>query len=201
MSNELHNAYSSDRLDSRIIDELIGLTRGLIADGVINQAEVELLQKWIAATGSIADHPVLSVLYRRVSEVLADGIVDEEEKVDLFDTLSKFSNGDFELGETLKSSTLPLCTPFPSLAFNNVNYCFTGTFNFGQRKHCEQAIVERGGLAGGLTKKTDILVIGVYATDSWKHSAFGNKIVKAAEMRSSGMPIRIVSEEHWVKYL
>jgi hypothetical protein len=72
----------------------------------------------------------------------------------------------------LKSSTLPLCSPAPRLSFVGVTYCFTGTFVFGQRKACEKAVVDRGGSAGGLSRKTDVLVVGAYATESWKHSAF-----------------------------
>jgi NAD-dependent DNA ligase len=132
---------------------------------------------------------------------LADGIVDELEMSELLDTLSRFSDGDFELGETLKATSLPLCSPAPSLSFSGQNYCFTGTFNYGQRKHCEQAVTARGATAGGLSSKTNVLVIGVYATDSWKHSSFGNKILNACEYRDRGQPISIVSEEHWAKHL
>jgi hypothetical protein len=59
----------------------------------------------------------------------------------------------------------------------------------------------RGAISGSLTKSTDVLVIGCYATESWKHSSFGNKIMKAAEMRNKGVPISIVSEEHWKAHL
>lgn len=201
MDDRLLYQVSNDRIDSRQIDELIGLARGLVADGQINQAEVEFLHKWLVANGSVSDHPLLSILYRRVDEILHDGVVDEEEKIELLETLNRFSNRDFELGETLKSTTLPLCSPLPTLSFEGMNYCFTGTFNYGQRKACESAVVAKGAQAGSLTQKTNFLVIGVYATDSWKHSSFGNKILKAAEMRSSGVPIRIVSEEHWVRHI
>lgn len=192
---------SSDRIASRQIDELIGLARGLIADGIVNQMEVEFLQKWLVANGSVSDQPIIRTLYRRVGEVLDDGIVDESEMRELLDTLNRFSNGDFELGETFKATTLPFCSPAPELTFDGQIYCFTGTFNFGQRKHCEQAVVERGAHVSALSKKTNVLVIGVYATDSWKHSSFGNKILNACELRDNGHPISIVSEEHWVTHL
>jgi len=201
MAFENHNILSGDRITSRQIDELIGIARGLAADGTINQAEVEFLQKWLVANIDVSDQPILRTLYRRVNEILADGIVDDEETAELLDTLNRFSSRDFELGETLKSTTLPLCEPAPPLTFAGKQYCFTGTFNYGQRKLCERAIAERGGNAGGLTQKTDVLVIGVYATDSWKHSSFGNKIMSACDFRSKGLPISIVSEEHWVKHL
>jgi NAD-dependent DNA ligase len=201
VSDAFNNRVGSDRISSRQIDELVGIARGLLADGHINQAEVEFLQKWLAANVEISDQPLIRVLYARVNEVLADGAVDEDEKAELFDSLSKFSDGDFELGEVLKATSLPLCDPAPHLAISGKRYCFTGTFNYGQRKHCEQAILDRGGECGSITKQTNVLVIGLYATESWKHSSFGLKILTACEYRDQGLPISIVSEQHWVRYL
>jgi len=193
---------SHERLSARQIDELIGLARGIACDGTINQGEAEFLQKWLAANAEISSQPVIAMLYRRVSEILADGVLDSEEAADLLATLNAFSDRDFELGEVLKSTTLPLCNPAPApLLFKGMSYCFTGTFNSGSRKECEQTILARGGECGSLRKSTNVLVIGLYATESWKHSSFGNKIIKAAEMRGNGLPITIVSEAHWSTYL
>lgn len=201
MDEKFYNRVGGDRISSRQIDELIGLARGVAADGAINQAEVEFLQKWLAANIEISDQPIIRTLYRRVSEILADGVVDPDEHTELLDTLNGFSNRDFELGEVLKPTTLPLCDPAPILAFADRLYCFTGTFNFGQRKYCEQAIADRGGFSGGLSQKTEVLVIGAYATESWKHSSFGDKIVRATAWRDQGLPISIVAEKHWVRFL
>lgn len=199
--DELHNRLSDDRITARQIDELIGLARGVAADGDLNQAEVEFLQKWMAANVEISQQPLIRTLYRRINDVLADGVLDDEEKASLLDTLGRFSNRDFELGELLKPSTLPLCEPPPSLEFEGRTYCFTGTFNLGTRKDCEKAVAERGGATGGLTKKIDVLVIGAYVTDSWKHSTFGNKIMQASAWREEGRAIAIVSEQHWAQFL
>lgn len=201
MEEQFHNRVGGPRISSRQIDELIGIARGIAADGALNQLEVEFLQKWLAANASISDQPVVRTLYGRISEVLSDGVLDGEECAELLETLNSFSNRDFELGEVLKATTLPLCRPAPELTFPGQTYCFTGTFNYGQRKHCENAVEDRGGSCSGLTQRTDVLVIGVYATESWKHSAFGNKIVKASEWRDAGLSISIVSEEHWTRYL
>ena len=196
-----YNRVGGDRITSRQIDELIGIARGIAADGSLNQSEAEFLQKWLAANIEISDQPIVRTLYERVGEVLRDGVLDAQEAEDLLNTLNSFSNRDFELGEVLKSTSLPLCDPAPVLGFLNYNYCFTGTFNFGQRKYCEAAVAERGATSGSLTRKTNVLVVGLYATESWKHSSFGNKILKACEYRDAGVPISIVSEEHWVKHL
>lgn len=201
MDDELLNRLGGDRIASRQIDELVGLARGVAADGDINRAEAEFLQRWLAANVAISQQPLIRTLYERINEALADGVLDDEEKASLLETLGSFSNRDFELGEVLKSSTLPLCDPPPTLSFTGRTYCFTGTFIYGQRKACERAVVERGGVSGGLSRKTEVLVIGAYATDSWKHSTFGNKILQASEWRDEGRPISIVSEEHWTRHL
>jgi NAD-dependent DNA ligase len=194
-------AVNGERVASRQIDELIGLSRGLAADGLINQAEVEFLQKWLVANADISDQPLIRTLYAQVDGILSDGIADPEECADLLTTLTALSASDFELGEVLKPTTLPLCDPSPTLTFPGRSYCFTGTFSYGRRQDCEAAVVARGGATGSLTMKTSVLVIGAYATDSWKHSSFGNKILKAVDMRDSGVPISIVSEKHWVGHL
>lgn len=198
---QFYNRVGGDRIESRQVDELIGVCRGMAADGSINQLEAEFLQKWLAANLSISGHPVIQTLYQRVSEVLADGRLEDDEALDLLSTLDHLSSRDFEHGEVLKSSDLPVCTPAPELIFEDRNYCFTGTFNFGRRADCEKAVREKGAQPGSLTKKTDFLIIGVYATESWRHSSFGNKIVKACEMRDEGVPISIVSEAHWQRFL
>lgn len=201
MEDEFYKRVGQRRIASRQVDELVGIARGLIADGKIHEAEVAFLQKWLAANSAICEQPLIRVLYQRVDEILADGLVDEDERQDLFDTLSRFSNRDFELGEVLKPATLPLDDPPPALSFEGKRFCFTGTFNYGKRKDCEDAVLERGGTVGTISKKTGFLVIGAYATESWKHSSFGTKIIKACELRDGGTPLAIVSELHWVQHL
>ncbi len=196
-----YNRVSGDRIASRQIDELIGLARGVCADGVINQAEVEFLEKWLAANLHLSDQPLVKTLFERVRSVLADGVVSKEEQSELFECLASLGTCDFELGEVLTASSLPLCNPAPTLQFVGRRFTFTGTFNYGQRSACERVVSERGAEAGSLTKQTDYLVIGLYATESWKHSSVGNKIIKACEMRDAGVPIAIVSEKHWTGYL
>ncbi|MCG2662677.1 hypothetical protein, partial [Brevundimonas sp.] len=154
MDEAVFNTLGDDRITSRQIDELIGLARGLAADGDLNHSEVEFLQKWLAANLAISQQPLIRTLYHRINAVLADGVVDEEEKSTLLDTLNSLSNRDFELGEVMKPASLPLCDPAPLLRFERQTYCFTGTFIFGQRKDCERAVAARGGSAGSLTQKT-----------------------------------------------
>lgn len=201
MSQPMHRLFNRARLDDRQVNELLGLSHGIIADGKVTLEEAEYLQKWLVANTAVKDNPIVSTLLARVNEMLSDKVLDVEESSELFETLRQFAGGDFEIGELLKSSSLPLDKPQPDIRFDATQFCFTGTFAFGSRKHCEAAVIERGAQAGSLTAKTNYLVIGVYATDSWAHSSYGRKIEKAVHMKSNDSPICIVGEQHWVEAL
>ncbi|MFC7537188.1 hypothetical protein ACFQPG_07380 [Sphingomonas sp. GCM10030256] len=90
MNEQLLNRLNNGRLESRQIDELIGLARGVIADGVVSEAEVTFLEKWLVGNLSISTHPMIRLLYNRIEGILQDGIADEDERIDLL-TRSKAS--------------------------------------------------------------------------------------------------------------
>jgi hypothetical protein len=188
------------RIAARQVDELIGLARGIAADDVVTAAEVEMLKSWLAVNQDITGEPIMKDLAARIDDVLADGTIDAEECGELLQTLKGLC-GDASPGELLKSTSLPLCKPAPPLSIVGTQFCFTGTFNFGTRKVCEQAVKDRGGQCGALTMKTSVLVVGVYATESWKHSAYGTKIIRASQWRDQGASIAIVGENHWRTFL
>jgi NAD-dependent DNA ligase len=185
------------------LDELIGLARGLTADGVLNQSEVEYLEKWLVAHSQVVRaSPVTQTLHRRVAEMLSDGVVDPQERAELFDTLSRFSGNDFELGEVFPSTSLPFCDPVPLITFPGQAFCLTGIFKRGGRSACEAEIRERGGtIHVALTQKTNYLVVGAYASQDWKHSSFGTKILKAIEYRDRNIGTKIIGEDAWSKAL
>jgi NAD-dependent DNA ligase len=198
---KLHRIFNRARIDDRQVNELVGLSHGLLADGKIEQAEADCLRKWLVANTASHSNPVVANLLHRVSDMLSDGVLGDDESKDLFETLQRFAAGDFELGELQKATSLPLDSPPPPISFESANFCFTGTFAFGSRKDCEAAVVDRGGTVGSLTRVTSFLVIGIYATDSWAHSCYGRKIEKAVDMKSKGMPIKIIGEMHWIEAL
>jgi NAD-dependent DNA ligase len=197
----LHVLYGHARLADREVDELVGLAHGLTADGTLVPAEIEYLEKWLVSHDASLGNPMVRKLLTRVDEIVAHVTVNPEEAADLFKVLQNFAAGDFELGEALKSTSLPLDAPPPTINFQGARFCFTGTFTFGTRRECEAAATGLGGVCGGLSRQTRYLVVGAYATDSWMHSAFGRKIENAVQMRSEGVPIAIVAEQHWVGYV
>lgn len=53
MDEQFYNRVGGERISGRQIDELIGIARGLTADGMLNQAEIELFKS--VATLDIAN--------------------------------------------------------------------------------------------------------------------------------------------------
>ncbi|MGU3496302.1 hypothetical protein ACLBXM_19860 [Xanthobacteraceae bacterium A53D] len=84
MDERFLKTLNADRISSRQIDELIGISRGLIADGHVNQTEAEFLQKWLAANDEISNEPLISDLYAHINGGLSDDVLDDQEKVELF---------------------------------------------------------------------------------------------------------------------
>jgi len=201
ISAELALIFNKARLEERTVSELIGFCRGAIADGVVQQAEAEFLEQWLAQNQYIWESPVMQILLRRVSEMLSDGVLDPDESAELLEIMKQLVGGGYEGGEAPKATSLPLDRPMPEMVIPDSQICFTGTFAYGTRRECEDAISALGGIPASLTKKTKYLVIGSYATESWKHSSYGTKIEKACELRNQGSGIVIVSEEHWLRYI
>ena len=48
-NDEWARRFNTKPMADRQIDQLIGFTQGILADGVVNQAEAETLQNWLQA--------------------------------------------------------------------------------------------------------------------------------------------------------
>ena len=198
--------YRNSEIKDRNIDELIGISRGLLADGKINESEAVFLLNWIESSFNESDfneYP-LNIIYDRLKIVLADNILDEDESKEIKELLENFTGGK-PIHEQVKSmsTTLPLCNPFPDVEIENKTFCFTGAFTIGTRKQCENIIND----LGGFTKKaptlnTDYLVIGILGNTDWIHSSYGRKIESAIRLRDEKETgIKIITEEHLIKFL
>ena len=189
-----------DRIATRQVDTLIGLAKGIVVDGVVNQQEAEFLRDWLVANHAVLDNPVIEILMHRVSTMLEDDVLDADEASELLATLREFTGDAPEAtGELLRSSALPCDEPPPNITIEGRVFCFTGTCATGTRRDCQNIVRNLGGeVAKSVTLKLDYLVVGAYVTDSWMHESFGRKIEKAVEYRDSrGTGIAIVSESHW----
>ena len=196
---DLFTRFNRKRIDDRQIDTLIGISKGLVADGKVDQAESEFLLSWLIQSRQTTDNPVVINLLNKVDDMLEDGVLDEDESKELFNLLHKITGEPSEIGELAKTTSLPINNPLPSISFDGMSFLFTGTCAFGTRKQCQTATKSIGGInAKGVTKKLDYLVLGTYVTDSWAHESYGRKIEKAMKYRDDGAPLVIITEEHWV---
>jgi NAD-dependent DNA ligase len=190
--------FNRKAIHDRQIDTLIGLSKGLLADHLINQAEVEFLHQWLVQNRQASDNPIILNLLSKVGAILQDGILDRDEHDELFSLLQQLAGAPSEFGELAKTSSLPICKPIPEVQFSGRTFLFTGTCAYGTRKQCHDATEALGGICvSSVTKTLSYLVIGSYVTDSWAHETFGRKIEKAMTYRESGYPLSIITEEHW----
>ena len=187
------------RIQDRLIDELIGICRGIIADGVIDESEAIFLGQWIESHREIADRWPVNVVYARVTEMLKDGLLSVDEQRELLETLRDLTGEGTQFQEVDRATTLPLTRPEPTVTFDGSTFCLTGRFAFGSNLDCEETIVEIGGsVVNSPTLETDYLVIGEFCSPDWAHTTFGRSIERAIELREQGRDIKIISERHWV---
>ena len=74
--------FSRARLSGRQISELLGLCKGLIADGRIVQSEAESLYAWLIDQQGTG-HPLVKTLRVQVGQMLGDGVLDADESAEL----------------------------------------------------------------------------------------------------------------------
>jgi len=195
---EIFTRFNRKDIQDRQVDTLIGLSKGLAADGKVDQAEAEFLLGWLIQNRQASDNPIIVNLLGKVSLMLEDGVLDKEESTELLEILHMISGDDSEIGELAKTTSLPVNVPLPPITFQEMSFLFTGTCAFGTRKQCQEVTESLGGVnAKGVTKSLNYLVLGTYVTDSWAHENFGRKIEKAMGYRDDGIPLVIITEEHW----
>lgn len=199
----INRSFSSARINDRKIDELIGLCRGVLADGEVSLGEARFMQEWLVANKDIVNHWPANIIYTRIESALADGKLDSGEQKDLLDTLVQATGNPQSDGQMRSNSSgLPLCEPYPDIVFPNHVFCFTGKFATGSRNFVQDLVGSLGAITkSGPSKKVNFLVIGSIGSADWIHSTHGRKIEKAVMLRTAGEHIRIVSEEHWYSSL
>ena len=185
------------------LNKFMGLAEGVIADGIVNQAEAEFMYKWLCES-EISNNFPADVVLKRLDAMLLDGIVDAEEQAELFDILKKMTGvaPDTESLHPL-SSELPCTVPAPEVVFWKNTFCLTGKFAAGSRKECEKLVSGLGGKpVSGVVMNLDYLVIGHFVSRDWKATSYGSKIEDAVNFnRAKKSNIIIVSERHWYDYV
>lgn len=193
--------YNRKRLNDRAIDELVGLSKGIIADKVVNHSEAKFLKSWMEANVPCSNDMQVNQIYRRIHEMLIDGIFDENEQKELLELLQMFT-GEINTVQAAKNmtATIPLDKPAPVISFAGKSFCFTGKFAYGPRSICKEVVIERNGIISkNIIIGLDYLVCGYLGSTDWIHSPYGRKIEKAMEYRENlGNPC-IITEDNWAQ--
>jgi NAD-dependent DNA ligase len=188
----------------RQVDELIGLVKGVIADGSIHQSEVEFLLQWLESNKGSLDKWPAKAIYPRLKSALSDGNLDETEEAEIHELLVA-TLGDSEAmaeAKTGRQGGIPYTLPPPDIEFTNRSFCFTGRFQSGSRSWCVSQIIARGGMSTSkINRKLHYLVVGEIGDGDWFHSKHGRKIVRTLKYIETGANIAILSEQHWFEQL
>ena len=200
--NKTARSRSAIRVQDRLIDELIGISRGVIADGVVDEQEAIFIGQWIDQHREVAGKWPVNVLYARLVEMLKDGVLSTDEQRELLSTLRDLTGESSLFQESNRSTMLPLDKPTPVMQFEGRTFCLTGRFVFGSLLDCEETVADMGGAVVETPgQDTDYIVIGELCSPDWVHTTFGRSIERGVELQQQGYPIKIVSEEHWVDSL
>jgi len=176
--------------------QLIGLCRGILADGHLNDAEIVALDQWLTNYGHVLPEWPARHLTARVRDVLEDGVIEEEERTDLQLFLERAAG--VEGTERFDApTTLPLTRPAPHVEHDGRSFCLTGTFVYGPRRTVEAEIERSGGKLASGVARADFLIIGAGVSGAWKFTTHGRKIEEAVAHVDAGRNIAIVSESHW----
>ena len=192
-------AYANEM--KRSLGALLGIAQGVLADGILTDAEIQFLDDWLSGNSAIATSWPGDVLHRRVKSVLEDGKVTPDERAHLVDTLTKLVGGRLDELANLTHVTDMIFDDVPEVRFPGYVFCLTGNFVYAPREVCIRETEQRGGLVkSGVSKKLDYLVVGGLGSPEWKHGSFGTKIEKAMQLKQKAS-IVIVHEDRWAQSL
>lgn len=200
----LSPAANRARRTERDLSELLGLARGMLADGVVTDSEAHYLVDWGDRHPEALGQWPTGLIFTRLNQFISDGHIDDSERTELGELLAALVGGTASLLLGFEgATTLPLDKPAPLICWGpDEVYVFTGRFAYGTRKQCEREVMERGAHCEDVvTRRTTFMVVGTFGSRDWAHSSYGRKIQRAVELRNSGFPLRIVGEDHWANSL
>ncbi|MCX6873579.1 MAG: BRCT domain-containing protein [Verrucomicrobia bacterium] len=109
-----------------------------------------------------------------------------------------------DVAAKIMTEQTPFDFPQPEVHFAGQVFIFTGKFEFGSRKQCQDAVIACGGKAPdskSVSHDVDYLVIGTQGSPRWKRGSFGNKIENGILARRDFGSPAIISEDHWKSFL
>lgn len=181
--------------------EMVGVIRGIIADGMVSQDEANRLAEWTRDNPQVAARWPANMLSRRLANIVRDGRVDARERNHLEAILGYLAENPGRMGFAL-AADLPVDDPPPSVVFESRTFVFAGEMAYGPQRACEREVVELGGACErAVSRRTDYLVIGSLSAADWAQEGFGGQVDEVVHLRARGARIAVISEEWWAAAL
>ncbi len=183
------------------IQELHGILHGIVADLHVNEAELRGLQVWLTNYRDLRSVWPVTEIEAVVTQVMADGRVDEGEQRMLLHYFSEFAQNPL-----LHRSLPPLlptdltikgvCAVAPEIQILAKVFCFTGISSRGPRRLFAEAVTGRHGIfIDSIRENLDYLIIGDEGNPCWAFSCYGRKVERVVEMRRKGHHVLLVHED------
>lgn len=184
------------------LGELLGLARGLMADQELSDSEIHFLHDWLEDRYAMTSSFPGNVIHERIKKVLEDGVITEEERSHLAETLNMLIEDRLDdLAEQVDLTELWF-DEVGLFDFNNKNFCLTGNFVYGPKEVCQTAIEKRGGVVTSTVgDDSEFLVVGGLGVDEWRSGGLGTKIESAMRLRAGRKSLKIIPEDSWVANL
>lgn len=214
IQSEYVNDFLQIRIQEIVLEEsynsrnlLNGFLSGIATDGVITIKEANSALEKLKKFESISKDPPYSELMEIIDFYLSDGVIDQEESLELCEHIGRIVGNSFsDTGlvepadiqskhDFLKEWNLPLSIGKTFLMTGN----FKKTINLFpthiKRSAIEKVLIENGMIkAPAVSKTLGFLFISNDLSPNYATETAGTKILKARALIKDGVPIQLVSE-------
>jgi hypothetical protein len=181
--------------DDSVSSYLLGFCGGLNADAKVTEFEAGAFLEMLRREPAFLNAPLLDQHRDPLEKLLRRDILYRAHYAQVKEIVLAalgISKAD------LMADAPPLIFDFPDVGtvnFVGTNVVITGEFHMG-RGNAEEIASELGAEVQQATNgQTDYVIVGDIPTPSWKFGKYGNKVMRALELRDSGSEIRIISED------
>jgi len=177
--------------DTKALQTLQGLLFGVTCDGVLTEAEVMAVKKWLEQHKHLSGNYPFDVAYSEIEKALEDGVLEAHELNSLLNTF------------IMLTDPVQTCScECSSLNLNGSKICLSGEFTHGTKSQVSELLISLGAeMSDTVTKKVAILIVGDIGSEAWLCGNYGGKVKKAVEMQNKGSNIKIISETDFYKGL
>ncbi len=189
------------------IDALQGLLGGVAMDGVLVDAEIELLKDWLEHHAHLASAWPFDEVYALLTAAGRDGRIDDSERSSLLDFFSQFTRVSSHravdpMRLDVASSIVGVCAAQPEVRFDAREFCFTGACERVERKRLQRVGERLGGRVSERVGRTcNYVVVGSAGNPCWVHACYGRKVEQAVRLRREGIPVVLVHERDFMDAL